>query len=58
MNSGLPKWNYSPPIEDLFANFSHNWNGLMPMTAILFGIIFATWVGSKIVKHVRGESDD
>lgn len=50
----LPKWHYQPPIGDLFSNFNHNWNTLLPVTGLLFGIIFATWLIAKVIKHVKG----
>lgn len=31
--------NYSVPIGDLFANFSHNWATLWPILALLFGVL-------------------
>lgn len=39
--AGIPEVNYRPPIEDLFANFLHNWNTLSPALYLLYGVLTA-----------------
>lgn len=56
-SQSVPTIPYSPPIADLFANFTHNWGTLSPVLAVLFGVIFGTFVIRKILKRVRGEDD-
>ena len=29
--SNMPPINYSPPVQDLFSNFTHNWGTLTPV---------------------------
>ncbi|MNW41500.1 hypothetical protein D3C74_186410 [compost metagenome] len=47
----------SPPVDDLFANLGHNWTTLWPALAVLFGVLFGTFVLNKIIKKFRGEDD-
>jgi hypothetical protein len=54
----MPEIPYSPPIEDLFANFQHNWGTLSPALFLLFGILFAFFMAKKIIKIVKGDDDD
>lgn len=56
-SENMPNIPFSPPIGDLFANFGHNWNTLMPVLVVLFGIIFATFVIKKVMNRLRGEDD-
>jgi hypothetical protein len=37
----IPSVNYSPDINDLFANFYHNWDTLSPALWLLYGTLFA-----------------
>jgi len=53
----MPEIPESPPIQDLFSNFAHNWNTLMPALAVLFGVLFGGWVIRKIIKNIRGDDD-
>lgn len=46
-----------PPIDDLFANLGHNWDTLWPVLAVLFGVLFGSFVLNKVIKRVRGEDD-
>lgn len=51
----VPDITYSPPIQDLFANFERNWNAIGPAMWTLLGIIFGTFLIRKILEHVRGD---
>lgn len=57
MNNGIPSIPYSPPLQDLLSNLSHNWHTLGPALWVLFGIIFGTFVLKKIIKNVKGDDD-
>lgn len=53
----MPEIPYSPPIQDLFANFQHNWATLTPVLAVLFGILFFSFVAKKLIKIFKGDDD-
>lgn len=53
----MPSIPQSFDIRDLFANLQLNWTTLMPVLALLFGILFATYLVRKVIQKVRGEDD-
>jgi len=48
MTTGIPDVNYRPPIEDLFANFQHNFVTISPALFLVCGVLFAFYVIRKI----------
>lgn len=57
-STDIPQVGYSPPIQDLFANFAFNWQSLKVPMMLLLGIFFAFYVIKRIIKHVKGDDDD
>lgn len=51
----MPPVPQGPPVDDLFSNLSHNWVTLWPALAVLFGVLFGSFVLNKVIKNIRGE---
>lgn len=51
MDTGIPKVGYKPPINDLFANFAHNWLTLSPALWLLYGVLAGFFI-LMILKRV------